>query len=198
MKKRDLKKVKSMCGRFTLYNKAKVKEKVNFDISPNYNIAPSNLILILIPKPVLFYWGLSPEWNDKPINLINARIETLREKPAFKKSKPCIIVSDGWFEWKKSKTKQKKPFYIHNNKKIIYFAGIYNSKGCAIITKEANRNLANIHHRQPLILGKNARKSWIEEFTIDNLELTETLESYRVGSYVNSPKNNNSKCIEPI
>ncbi|MFL2802786.1 MAG: SOS response-associated peptidase family protein [Paracoccaceae bacterium] len=99
---------------------------------------------------------------------------------------------------KNPKQNKKKPFYIHNNKKIIYFAGIYNSKGCAIITKEANPNLANIHHRQPLILGKIARKSWIEDFTIDNLELTETLESYRVGSYVNSPKNNDSKCIEPI
>ena len=187
-----------MCGRFTLLNSNKVKEKIGFEITPNYNIIPSNLILILIPEPVFLYWGLTPEWANKPMNLINARIETLKEKPAFKNSKPCIIVSDGWFEWKKSNTVEKMPFYIHNNNKIIYFAGIYNNKSCSIVTKEANPNLANIHHRQPLILGKNARKSWIEEFTIDNLELTETLESYRVGSYVNYPKNNDSKCIEPI
>ena len=103
-----------MCGRFTLHNSNKVKEKIGFEIAPNYNIVPSNLILILIPEPVLLYWGLTPEWANKPMNLINARIETIKEKPAFKNSKPCIIVSDGWYEWKKSNTVGKIPFYIHN------------------------------------------------------------------------------------
>ena len=187
-----------MCGRFTLYNKNKVKEKLNFEITPSYNLTPSNLILVLLPKPKLINWGFSPGWSEKPMNLINARIETLKEKPAFKKSKPCVIVSDGWFEWKKSNTDKKIPFYIHNNKKMIYFAGIYNDRGCAIITTVANPNLANIHHRQPLILGRSGRKTWIEEFKINNSKLLPELQNYIVGNYVNSPKNNDSKCIEPI
>ena len=108
-----------MCGRFTLHNSNKVIDKIGFDIAPNYNIVPSNLILILIPEPVLLYWGLTPEWATKPMNLINARIETLKEKPAFKNSKPCIIVSDGWFEWKKSNTVEKIPYYIHNNNNFL-------------------------------------------------------------------------------
>ena len=78
----------------------KVVDKIGFDIKPSYNIVPSHDILILTPKPTLFYWGLSPTWANKPMNLINARIETLREKPAFKKTKPCIVVSNGWYEWK--------------------------------------------------------------------------------------------------
>ena len=69
-----------MCGRFTLYNKKKVADKIGFNINPSYNIAPSQSILILTPKPILLYWGLSPIWASKPMNLINARIETLKEK----------------------------------------------------------------------------------------------------------------------
>ena len=187
-----------MCGRFTLHNSNKVIDKIGFDIAPNYNIVPSNLILILIPEPVLLYWGLTPEWATKPMNLINARIETLKEKPAFKNSKPCIIVSDGWFEWKKSNTLGKIPFYIHNNNKIIYFAGIYNDKGCSIVTKEANQELCNIHHRQPLILGKKARRSWINEFEIKILNQSEEFHCQRVGNHVNSPRNNSPQCIEAI
>jgi len=187
-----------MCGRFTLHNSNKVKEKIGFEIAPNYNIVPSNLILILIPEPILFYWGLTPEWATKPMNLINARIETLKEKPAFKNSKPCIVVSDGWFEWKKSNTLGKIPFYIHNNNKIIYFAGIYNDKGCSIVTKDANPKLCNIHHRQPLILGKNERRSWINKFEIKNLNQSQEFHCHRIGNYVNSPGNNSSKCIEAI
>ena len=111
-----------MCGRFTLHNSNKVKEKIGFEIAPNYNIVPSNLILILIPKPVLLYWGLTTEWANKPMNLINARIETLKEKPAFKNSNPCIVVSVGWVEWKKSNTLGIVPCYADNEisiKKII-------------------------------------------------------------------------------
>ena len=187
-----------MCGRFTLHNSNKVKEKIGFEIAPNYNIVPSNLILILIPEPIFLYWGLTPEWSNKPMNLINARIETLKEKPAFKNSKPCIIVSDGWFEWKKSNTVEKMPFYIHNNNKIIYFAGIYNNKSCSIVTKEANPNLSNIHHRQPLILSKKERRTWINEFEIKNLNQFQKLHCHRVGKHVNSPKNNSLQCIEAI
>ena len=187
-----------MCGRFTLYNSDKVKDKIGFEISPNYNIVPSNLILILTLEPVLLYWGLTPEWASKPMNLINARIETIKEKPSFKNSKPCIVVSDGWFEWKKSNTIDKIPFYIHNNNKIIYFAGIYNDKGCSIVTKEADSKLLNIHHRQPLILGKKERRSWINEFEIKNLDQSQEFHCRRVGNYVNSPRNNSSKCIEAV
>jgi putative SOS response-associated peptidase YedK len=100
-----------MCGRFTLYNKKKVADKIGFDIKPSYNIIPSNHILILTPKPTLFYWGLSPTWANKPMNLINARIETLKEKPAFNKTKPCIVVSNGWYEWKKSNNSEKNSFF---------------------------------------------------------------------------------------
>ena len=187
-----------MCGRFTLYNKKKVADKIGFDIKPNYNIVPSHDILILTPKPILFYWGLSPTWANKPMNLINARIETLKEKPAFKKTKPCIVVSNGWYEWKKSNNSKKIPFFIHDDNKIIYFAGVYNEIGCSIITKEASPSLANIHHRQPLILRKKERLCWIREFEIKYTYEPQKLQFHRVGNYVNSPKNNDPKCIDAI
>ena len=93
-----------MCGRFTLTNKKAVKEKIGATIQASYNITPSKKILILEPTPKMVIWGFSPVWAKKPMNLINARIETLNQKPAFKETKPCLVVTDGLYEWKKSDT----------------------------------------------------------------------------------------------
>ena len=187
-----------MCGRFTLTNKKAVKEKIGVDIEASFNVAPSHSILILEPKPKIVLWGLSPIWAKKPLNLINARIETLDEKPAFANTLPCLVVTDGWYEWEKSNTSEKRPFYFHNDGRILYMAGIYNEMGCAIITKAASPEIANIHHRQPVLLNKSGRTAWVKQSNINPEHYYNKIFCRRVGLFVNSPKFNNPICIQPI
>ena len=188
-----------MCGRFTLANVSSVKEKIGVNLKANFNITHSHPILILEPKPNIINWGLSPTWAKKPMNLINARIETLHEKPAFKNTLPCLVVADGWYEWKKSNTKEKIPFYFHNNGKLIYMAGIYNSIGCAILTKDACPKIENIDHRKPILLNKSGRRNWVKERKIQTIDcIISGINFHRVNLFVNSPKLNDPVCITPI
>ena len=110
----------------------------------NYNIAPS-AILTITEVPEWRKWSYSPSWAKEPMNLINARSETVREKPSFKESNPCLVLADGWYEWKRDgETKQ--PYFFHMGHQMFYIAGIYNETGCALLTKEANEKLSPIHH----------------------------------------------------
>ena len=102
-----------MCGRFTLKENKKVKKNFNIDIKPSYNISPFTNVLVLDEKanPSLMRWLFNPSWSKKPMNLINARSETLQEKPSFKNVKRCVFIADGWYEWQTIQ-KSKKPFII--------------------------------------------------------------------------------------
>ncbi|SVC32935.1 uncharacterized protein METZ01_LOCUS285789, partial [marine metagenome] len=110
-------------------------------------------------------WSYNPTWAKKPMNIINARSETLNEKPSFKMAKRCTIVADGWFEWHR-KGDKKQPYFFHMNDNIFLFAGIYNEyqgvNGCAIITKKANENLGKVHHRMPILLENNEARNWLQ------------------------------------
>ena len=90
-----------MCGRFTLTNKDKVKKKFDIDLDESFNICPSTEILVLTNKLENIKWGYSPHWAKSPMNLINARYETIHEKPSFKDAKRCVFIMDGWYEWKR-------------------------------------------------------------------------------------------------
>ena len=90
-----------MCGRFTLRNLDDLKARYGeTDFSPSYNVAPGQQILTITDKFQTMEWGFTPYWAEKPFNLINARIETLFEKPSFTNSNRCLIPADGWYEWK--------------------------------------------------------------------------------------------------
>ena len=187
-----------MCGRFTLINKEKVRSKIGVEIDPNYNIRPSHKILILTPKPVWMTWGFSPVWAEKRMNLINARFETLYEKPSFRNVERCLIVADGWYEWKKTDVPKSDPFYIHNEGMLLYIAGIFNEIGCAIITTKAMGNLGNIHHRQPLLLTKENRHSWIVSGIISNQDSVKNFKCQKVGTFVNYAETNDNRCVSEI
>ena len=90
-----------MCGRFTLTNKSKIKELYDIDIKPNYNISPSSEVTVLAGDPKTMKWSYSPSWAKTPMNIINARIETLDEKPSFKEAKRFIFLTEGWYEWRR-------------------------------------------------------------------------------------------------
>ena len=193
----------TMCGRFTLKNKDKIKEIYDIDITPNYNIAPGSEVVVLAGGPQKMKWAYTPSWAKPPINIINARIETLEEKPSFKESKRCVFLTDGWYEWKRwfnweRRENKKVPYYHSIENNIIHIAGIYNSTGCAIVTQQSQGNLKEIHHRQPVLLNDNEIKLWLCGQHVQGSKLSDCINIHKVSSYVNSARNNDERCIERI
>ena len=187
-----------MCGRFVLSNFTDVKDFHNVLIEPSYNIAPSHRTLILNQemRPDFLEWGYSPIWAKKPMNLINAKYESLDIKPSFRNYETCVFVADGWFEWQKNSRGEKNPIFIHADNEIFYFAGIKNTSGAAIVTIDAHQSLANIHHRQPMILDRLEIFHWLSNRqSISSSNLLEKIKSHPVSKYVNSPINNDQRCI---
>ena len=187
-----------MCGRFTLRNLDDLKTRYgDIEFRSSYNIGPGQKLLALTNKLQSIEWGFSPYWADKPFNLVNARIETLREKPSFSNSNRCLVPSDGWYEWKRTSI-EKIPFYHYINNSLIHMAGIYNDKGCAIVTTKACNNIMHVHHRQPLLLEGLNILNWIEGKISINFNLSKKIQFYPVKKYVNYPYNNDAECIERI
>jgi putative SOS response-associated peptidase YedK len=187
-----------MCGRFVLSNFTDVKDFHNVLIEPSYNIAPSHSTLIFNQdmNPDFLEWGYSPVWAKKPMNLINAKYESLDIKPSFRNYETCVFVADGWFEWQKNSRGEKNPIFIHADNEIFYFAGIKNTSGAAIVTIDAHQSLANIHHRQPMILDRLEIFHWLSNRqSISSSNLLEKIKSHPVSKYVNSPINNDQRCI---
>ena len=186
-----------MCGRFVqafsaedLQDKYKASNQVV--IKPNYNVSPhTNIVTILKSQETnqlemhTMLWGLVPFWSDDTKignKLINARAETINEKPAFKKSfktKRCIIPATGFYEWQ-DETRQ--PYFIKPKdgmSNIFSFAGIWDKwqdqEGntlitCAIITKDASPALKFIHNRMPVIIPDQKIKNWLDpDATPDSL-----------------------------
>tara|TARA_Y100001970_G_C14100227_1_gene785062 strand:- start:23 stop:691 length:669 start_codon:yes stop_codon:yes gene_type:complete len=221
-----------MCGRKTLIkNKNSIIEELNIsdwdetiNYIPSYNIAPTQKSLVLLGgknkrQIKSMIWGLIPNWskNKKSISkLINARSETLHEKPSFKyliKSNRCIIVSDGYYEWNAINSK-KQPYYIYDKQKnILPMAGLWSSSSLndkeivlsyTVITKKADKEISHIHDRMPLIIDFDHIDDWFNNDSLielnSNSELIRKnqLNFHKVDSFVNSYRNNNQNCIHPI
>jgi len=221
-----------MCGRKTLtkdmqsiIEELAIEEWENPDnYLPNYNIAPTQNSPILIDngKRIIktMRWGLMPSWakDDKfGAKMINARIETLTEKPSYRNlvsSNRCIVITDGYYEWKKEGDR-KIPFYIKNpDNKLLTMAGLYDvwkdPKGkliptYTVITKASEDIIAEIHGRMPVILPQAHLDIWIKTemaSSTEAIELAKTakpkLEKYPVSTFVNSVRNNSRDCIKPF
>ena len=191
-----------MCGRYTVRDTQAVQQEYGAVVKPSYNIAPSQDVLVVTDKKAeTMKWHYSPTWAKEPMNLINARSETLKEKPSFKMAKRCLIVADGWFEWLREGDK-KQPYFFHMNSNLFTFAGIYTQyqgvKGCAVITKEANEKLSKIHNRMPVMLKHNEGRDWLNGEDVYSSSLSEWVEYYPVSTMVNSPSNNIPECIKPL
>jgi putative SOS response-associated peptidase YedK len=214
-----------MCGRFASYkNLNKLKNIFNicnsdFSATQSYNISPGQDVNIVLNYKFDNYL-LSSNWgynfiNNKTKNnqsVINSRIETINSKLLFKDSflkRKCIIPANGYFEWSE-KEGEKKPYYIQlGDGELIYFAGVwrkekYNNdkrRVFSIITKAADSNINKIHHRMPLVLNANAAQDYLElkdyNLNLNNFEDVD-LKFTEVSKYVNSPKNNDEKCITRI
>ncbi len=191
---------------------------------PRYNIAPLQPVLA-IPNDgknaaTFFLWGLIPSWAKDPAigsRLINARGETLAEKPAFRgayKYKRCVIPADGFYEWKaQTGTKAKIPQYIRlKTRRPFALAGLWDEwhgadgtaiRTCTIVTTEPNSLMSTIHNRMPVILKREDVADWLDPAprAAESLKRllqpypAELMESYPVSALVNSPANDRVECI---
>lgn len=220
-----------MCGRFTLTATAEmVADELDLDevpeLAPRYNIAPTQSVPIVRARPdglslSLYTWGLVPSWARDPkisASLINARAETAAEKPAFRsafKSRRCLVVADGFFEWRKE-GKHRQPLWFRLRDGAIFtFAGLYEhwtgSDGrvidsCTILTTEANALVRPVHERMPVILERLERSLWLSGDAAnkdDLLPLLRPLEASRmiatpVDPRVNNARNDDPGCIAPL
>ncbi|MBX0333427.1 SOS response-associated peptidase [Pontibacter sp. HSC-14F20] len=211
-----------MCGRYSVIPKAKGDSRIAKLLEKSlkeahYNAAPSQTLPVVTnekPDTIQFYsWGLQPFWakDAKAIKRsINARAETLTEKPSFRnllKSKRCLVPADGFFEWVVTSHGKVPHRILLKNEQLFSFAGLWDewvdkSSGevlhtYTIITTEANDLVKPIHDRMPVILSPEAEKLWLDEHETqeDLLSLlkpydADKMKEYPVSILVNSPTNN--------
>lgn len=224
-----------MCGRYALYSeKDEITEHFGAESKddgifvPRYNIAPGSINpVVLVGKSRdtgigALKWGLVPSWSkDEKIgySLINARSETLNEKPSFKNSferRRCVIPANGFYEWKKFTEKKKIPFYIRLLKQHLFgFAGLFDSWETpdgdklftyTIITTEANALLQPLHERMPVILRPEQYAIWLDPInsnteTMQNLLTpypTDEMSVFQVSDIVNNARNDGPELIQPV
>lgn len=221
-----------MCGRFAQVIKheqlVKLTRELNIQessdqIELNYNLAPTQTMAAIVPKPMeeesirywgFFRWGLIPSWAKEigNYNLINIRIESILEKPGFKSGlirRRCVIPANGFYEWRQT---DKQPFFIHSeDSEFIFLAGIYDAwtapdgsfvPSAGILTTAADSQVAPIHSRMPVILGKEEMESWLNPSLQDSKSLHRMISESRPGQlslrgvspYVNKITNNGSLC----
>lgn len=218
-----------MCARFTLKVTADLLER--FEVQQtiplpesHFNIAPTDPVAVITQEDGVRHlethrWGLVPFWaKDLSIGSrqINARAETVAEKPAFKNAlrrRRCLVPADGFYEWI-TVAKAKQPIYIHRpDAEVFAFAGLWEEwrpaegspiRSCTIITVAANATMSPIHDRMPAILPREWEARWLDpratpEAVLQLLQpYTGELETYPVDRRVNRPGVNGPECVAPI
>ncbi len=227
-----------MCGRYSLTSPTEaVRRLFDFPERPNLavrvNIAPSQEVAAVrlaeaetvTRQFVWLRWGLIPSWAKEPgigNRMINARAETLAEKPAFRaafRRRRCLIPADGFYEWQTERGR-KQPYRIALASGAPFaFAGLWERwegpkggvggegavESCTIVTTEANARLRTLHHRMPVILAPEAYDLWLDPATpgaqvqaLLRPAPSEWFTAYRVSPKINSPANDDPALIEPL
>ena len=224
-----------MCGRFSQTQSAEAIAEV-FQVAevslltPRYNIAPTQSVGTVLQTSQhndrqfrLLHWGLIPSWaKDLKMGakLINARAETVAEKPAFRsafRQRRCLVLADGFYEWQQQEPKKpKQPFYFRlSNGQPFAFAGLWehweNGNGeeidsCTLLTTEPNELMKSIHNRMPVILDPKHYDLWLDP-EVKKSELlqpllhpypAEEMTAYPVSTAVNKPSNDTAECINSL
>ena len=222
-----------MCGRFTRKESFQhLAEELGLralpSLSPRYNIAPSQLVACVRTnlesrqrECMELKWGLVPSWAKDPSighRLINARGETVAEKPAFRKAfkqQRCLVLADGYYEWKQE-GQSKQPYYIRfKDHRLFALAGLWERwekmegallETCTLITTSPNAVMKPIHHRMPVILASKDFADWLNP-SLQAVERvngllrpfpSEEMEAYPVSQLVNNPRNDRPECVIPI
>lgn len=228
-----------MCGRMNISDSEGVMILIDAldaaapeeEFRPRFNVAPSMQINCVVnessvgsdvdakqpPNHVCrsFEWGMIPPWA-KPGTfkrpLINARSETIREKPSFRgpiKNSRVVIPVNGFYEWKRQGKTRDAWFISGRDQGPLAFAGVssVSSEGVpqvCVVTTAANERMQNIHHRMPVILDSAAARCWLDDDDSDRLDLLmqpcddSVIDAVAVSDYVNNARNDGPKCIAPI
>ena len=222
-----------MCGRINLTAAPHVlAERFYLDMVPDlearYNIAPGQDIAAVVPNPRSegrllrrFRWGLVPPWSKDPRTgpkLINARSESVREKPAFREAfarRRCLVPVNGFYEWQKDGKASRPYLFRRRDSGVFALAGIWESweypgqqvlETCSILTTGANAVMRPIHHRMPVIVPEADWRLW---FSLDEAQQdavaallqpapADLLITHPVTSRVNSPAFDDPACLEPV
>jgi putative SOS response-associated peptidase YedK len=227
-----------VCGRFTLRTSSSVLiEHFDLDVrdnrqmelfEPRYNIAPTQEVVVVradAPErrrsAALMRWGLIPSWSKEGATgppMINARSETLAEKPTFRtalRSRRCLIPADGFYEWQQlpgGGRGKNQPYYIHRpDGGPFAFAGLWETwsgggpsiESCTIVTTEANATLRELHDRMPVVLGPADYALWLDPAVNEPAKLAQLLApcgedeliAEPVTTHVNRVANDDPQCI---
>jgi putative SOS response-associated peptidase YedK len=222
-----------VCGRYTLAtpNPAEVRARFpvgeSVEVRRRYNVAPGDPVLAVTtdrhgsPRGELLKWGLVPSWAEDPntgYKMINARIETVAERPAFRRAYEryrCLIVADGFYEWRRMPAGPKQPFHITPaGGGVFAFAGLWSIwhddrdsstlRTCTILTTTANSIVAPLHDRMPVILHADAEQKWLDPATptgrlpglLGSLSPEQTA-LRAVGTAVNDARYDGPECLAP-
>jgi len=220
-----------MCGRYAFFSPAEaVKRTFALDLlpelKPRYNIAPTQSVAALRVAEegrrtlVMLHWGLVPHWaKERAIGnrMINARSETLAEKPSYREAfrrRRCLVLADGWYEWQPAPG-GKQPWVVRlRDPRPIAFAGLWEKwkdpaggellESCTIVTCDASESIRRIHDRMPAVLPEQSWDRWMDPACSDTEALSKILGPYdakalrawQVSRLVNAPKNEGPKLIE--
>lgn len=232
-----------MCGRYTLFaSPEEIAGIFNLPVTdvsrvlgsgPRFNIAPTTDVAAIrwseseaTRELVPFRWGLVPHWAKEmksgPL-LINARGETVADKPAFRSSfrtRRCLVIADGFYEWQKLLDRKQPHYFQVDDGALFAFAGIWDRwelgggggdvvESCAIITTRANELTKLVHERMPVILSQDSWDTWIRDAQYDRIQQhtlrsllnpfpNERLRAVPVSTIVNNARNDSSECVEPV
>ena len=217
-----------MCGRYTLIaDIGDLAQRFEFDgadfgYDPGYNIAPTESVITVRNvegrEAAFMKWGLIPFWAKDPkigARMINARAETIAEKPAFRnalKKRRCLVLADGYYEWQKTPVGKRAFRIIMRSAEPFAMAGLWETwrdpegnvvPSCTIITTAANDYLAPIHNRMPVILSRESEGLWLDPGIEDPAPLThmlaptpdDLLHAYEVSTMVNNARNDSPEVI---
>ena len=226
-----------MCGRYVVEGVQELSERfqlrdVRLRLDPTFNAAPTELLPVIVEDDAgerqlkLMRWGLVPRWSrpgGKSVQPINARAETLRDKPMFKPllgKKRCIVPANGFYEWRREGGAKQPYFLTTNDHRLFGFAGLYDDttgdaadgppNGAAgsytIITTNAHANVSFIHDRMPVILRPEHEADWLSHDVTAPEEIeqllapipAEELDAYPVSKAVNNVRNNRPDLVEPV
>jgi len=221
-----------MCGRYVLKAPEDISERFqlrqfNLHLSPVFNAAPSTELPVIVERDGgdrearLMRWGLVPRWakpGDKTVAPINARGETLLEKPMFRSlvsRKRCLVPASGFYEWKQQQGRKQPYFVSLPDEPTFALAGLYDEfagkdgetvASYTIVTTQPNDLMATLHNRMPVILPRTDEEEWLSREVTDPLQVERLLVPYPadamtawpVSPAVNNVRNDDPRLIEPL
>ena len=219
-----------MCGRFKITSPPEIVAEAfgladASALAVRYNVAPSQSVAVVrldhgARKLALVRWGLVPSWAKDPAighRLINARAETVDEKPAFRRAfaeRRCLVVSDGFYEWKRDARGRKTPYlFTAPDERPFGLAGLWETwrrgdetiESCTILTAAANEAVAPVHDRMPVVVAPALHSQWLDPHAEREALLSRVLEATAraalkavvVGRHVNDPRHDDPSCVAP-